>query len=178
MPKQRLDITRVSGAYVIAAPEVLDPEDFDGPLTLQLAPSTTAGHLWGSFDFGVVEGKLRSCSSINPTNNVIRFLWRGRETGEGESTYGPRNFANFKFLPNGTFKGKMYWDCIGEFDLVGKLDATSSVNEDLADEVSGWKDEYWSLNESNYERERVGRWAGGGFHGGDDSEPESNSDSE
>ena len=178
MLKQRLDINKISGTYVIAAPEVSDGWDVDGPLTLQLAPSATAGHLWGSFDFGVVEGKLRSCSSTNPTDNVIQFLWRGRETGEGESTYGPGNFANLKFLSNGTFKGRMYWDCLGEFDLGGKLDSNSSSGEELTDEVSGWKDEYWSLNDSNYERERKGRWGGAGFDDSDNSEPDSNSDSE
>lgn len=71
----------------------------------------------------------------------------------------------------------MYWDCLGDFDLVGQLDVAASRNKVFSGCVDGWKGEYWSINDSNYERERVGRWGGGGGWGyGGDSEAESNSD--
>ncbi|KAI4259157.1 MAG: hypothetical protein L6R42_004716 [Xanthoria sp. 1 TBL-2021] len=173
-PKQ-LDIHKISGTYTIVAKQVPDGWNCQGPLKLKLAPSSTARHLRGSFDFGVFEGKMRS--STKPKDSIIRFHWRGRETGEGESTYGPENVATLEFLPNGIFKGRMYWDCLGEFDLQGKLEAGSSEDGDLEGGVEDWKHEYWSINDANYERERVGRW--GGWAGdSDDDEVESNSDTE
>ncbi len=85
--------------------------------------------------------------------------------------------AKFKFLGNGKFTGSMYWNCLGHFDLVGKLDKASSRNPVSSETVAGWKDEYWSLNDSNYERERVGRWGGGrGWKYGGENGEESNSD--
>ena len=71
----------------------------------------------------------------------------------------------------------MYWDCLGEFKLVGKLDEAASRNKVFQKNVPGWKSNFWSINDSNYERERVGRWGGGYGYGGDDEdEAESNSD--
>ncbi|KAL8837397.1 MAG: hypothetical protein Q9176_005703 [Flavoplaca citrina] len=118
-----LDIYKLAGSYIIVAPKVSEGWDCEGPLQLKLAPSSTAKHLWGTFNFGVFEGKMRSQSLDTPTktNRTIRFYWRGRETGEGESTFGPENIAKFKFLPSGSFKGRMYWDSAGKFDIKGKL---------------------------------------------------------
>lgn len=175
-----LDAASLQGIYNIAAPKVSDGWDCDGPLTLTLASSVAGSHLWGSFDFGVFEGTLRSCSSLEPIDNNIHFLWRGRETGEGETTYGDENVAEFKFLGDGKFSGSMYWDCLGTFDLVGKSDRAASHNLDFSGNVEIWKDEYWSINDSNYEAARVGRWGGGGGwgYGGGESEEESNSDTD
>jgi hypothetical protein len=103
-------LIELSGAYTIVAPQVSDGWGCDGPLTLQLAPSSTGAHLWGSFDFGVFEGTLRSHSALPAANNTVKFHWRGRETGEGETTYGPENIAEFEFLEGGKFSGTMYWD--------------------------------------------------------------------
>ncbi|KAL8881003.1 MAG: hypothetical protein Q9198_001701 [Flavoplaca austrocitrina] len=118
-----LDIQKLAGSYIIVAPKVSEGWDCEGPLQLKLAPSSTAKHLWGTFNFGVFEGKMRSQSLDTPTktNRTIRFHWRGRETGEGKSTFGPENIAKFKFLPSGSFKGRMYWDSAGKFDIKGKL---------------------------------------------------------
>lgn len=146
-------------------------------MTLKFALSSTTKHVWGSFDFGVFEGKLRSSSSITPTNNIISFVWRGRETGEGQSTYGAENVAEIEFLGKGKFRGSMYWDCLGRFELVGKRDEDASRNRVFAMNVPGWKSQFWAINDSSYERERVGRWGGGGGWGyGGDDEKESNSD--
>lgn len=161
-----LNVARIQGTYTITAPSVSDGWDCGGPLTLKFAPSSTTSHLWGSFDFGVFKGILRSSPSIKPKDSTIRFLWRGRETGEGESTYGKKNVAEFKFLGNGnSFAGTMYWDCLGTFNVTGKLDVASSRNKVFTKNVPGWKKEYWSLNDSNYESEGVGRWGGGGGWG-------------
>ena len=177
----------ISGAYKIAAPDVSNGWDCDGPLTLKFALSSTAKHVWGSFDFGVFEGKLRSSSPIitsankkNSSNNnlkIVSFTWRGRETGEGESSYGAENVAEIEFLGEGKFRGSMYWDCLGKFELVGKKDADASRNWVFAKAVPGWKSQFWAINDSSYERERAGRWGGSGGWGyrGED-EKEENSD--
>ncbi|KAL9023478.1 MAG: hypothetical protein Q9180_008218, partial [Flavoplaca navasiana] len=79
-----LDIHNLAGTYLIVAPQVSEGWDCQGPLQLQLAPSSTAKHLWGTFDFGVFEGKMRSQPLITSTkpSRSIKFFWRGRETGE------------------------------------------------------------------------------------------------
>ena len=182
--RKKLDIKSLAGSYVVAAPAISDGWDCGGPLTLDLAPSSTTSHLWGAFDFGVFEGTLRSTSSVKPGSTEIEFSWRGRETGEGESTYGDENVVNLTFLGNGTFKGTMHWNCCGDFDLVGRQDkdvAEGTVGP--SDQVDTWKEEYWSLNDANYERERVGRWGGywrGGYEDEDEDEEdgESNSDTD
>lgn len=144
---------------------------------MELAPSSTASHLWGSFDFGAFVGKLRSCSSVTPTNgSIIKFLWRGRETGEGVSTYDAENVAEFRFREDGKFVGTMYWDCLGEFNLVGIKDEPASRDRVLSEKVPEWKSEYWSLNEANYDRECEGRW--GGWVSYREETPEPNSDTE
>lgn len=169
----------ISGAYQIAAPDVSNGWDCHGPLTLKFALSSTTKHIWGSFDFGVFEGKLRSTSSVAPTNNssTVSFTWRGRETGEGESSFGAKNVAEIEFLGGGKFRGSMYWDCLGRFELVGKKDADASRNRVFAMNVPGWKRQFWAINDSSYERERVGRWGGGsgwGYRG--EERKEENSD--
>ena len=176
-PQKQLDIATVRGTYTIAAPEVSNGWDCGGPLTLSLEPSLSRSHLWGLFNFGAFEGKLRSCSTTRPKNNTIHFLWRGRETGEGESSYGDENIAEFIFLGNGKFTGKRYWDCLGTSDLVGKLRESGSRSGASSADIDDWKQVYWSLNDSNHERERVGRWGRGRYWRRDRSSgEESNSD--
>lgn len=167
----------LAGAYTITAPQVSEEWNCGELLRLELAPSSTGSHLWGSFDFGPFMGKLRSCTSVMPSNNcTIKFLWRGRETGEGVSTYDAENVAEFQFLQNGKFMGTMYWDCLGEFNLVGIKDEPASRNRELSKKVPKWKEEYWSLTEANYDRECVDRW--GGWVSYPDETPEPNSDTE
>ncbi|KAL8804917.1 MAG: hypothetical protein Q9200_005631 [Gallowayella weberi] len=174
-----LDIATLSGVYTIAAPSISNGWDCDGPLMLSLAPSSTRSHLWGSFDFGVFEGKLRSIPTKEGANDTIRFHWRGRETGEGESTYEPENTAKFTFLTNGKVRGKMYWNCCGEFELVGKRTGNHPKSMHLESQVTRWKQDYWELNDANYERERVSRWGRwGGGYGYDKKEPNSDTENE
>ena len=179
LPQKPLDIQKLAGSYIVVAPKVSEGWDCEGPLQLKLAPSSTAKHLWGTFNFGVFEGKMRSQSLDTPTktNRTIRFHWRGRETGEGESTFGPENIAKFKFLPSGSFKGRMYWDSAGKFDIKGKLAEGGDGVGGLEGGVEDWKKGYWALNEANYDRECASRWGGWGGDS-DDDEVEQNSDTE
>lgn len=91
----------------------------------------------------------------------------------GETTYGPENVVEFQFVGQGKFVGTMYWDCLGEFRLAGKVDEAASRKRVFQKDVPEWKSEFWSINDANYENERVGRWGG---WGGWEDETESNSD--
>ena len=73
----------------------------------------------------------------------------------------------------------MYWDCLGRFELVGKKDADASRNRVFAMSVPRWKSEFWAINDSSYERERVGRWGGSwGWRGEDEKEENSDTENE
>ncbi|KAL9036923.1 MAG: hypothetical protein Q9180_004018 [Flavoplaca navasiana] len=174
-----LDIQKLAGSYIIVAPKISEGWNCQDPLQLKLALSSTAKHLWGTFNFDVFEGKMRSQSLDTPTttNRTIRFHWRGRETGEGESTFGPENIAKFEFLPSGSFKGRMYWDSAGKFDIKGKLAEGGDGVGGLEGGVEEWKKGYWAITEANYNRECASRWGGWGGDS-DDDEVEENSDTE
>lgn len=60
---------------------------------------------------------------------------------------------------------------------MGKLNAVASRNRDFSTNVPAWKEEYWSIDDANYERARVERWGGGGWYE-DDEEREPNSDTD
>jgi hypothetical protein len=59
-------------------------------------------------DFGIFTGTLRSEALSDSPGNEIKFYWRGRETGEGQSTFGPRNVMEIQFLNEKMFKGTIY----------------------------------------------------------------------
>jgi len=153
-------LSDLAGVYTIAAPSISNNFNVYVPLILSLAPSATSSHLWGKFDFDVIEGTLRSTAHPSP-GKPIKFHWRGRETGMGEATYGPENIAEFDFQGDGKFKGTMFWDsCCEKFDVYGKRDAEASRGFDGKKRVAEWKDEYWAINEANYDRECEARWSG------------------
>lgn len=106
---------------------------------------------------------------------MIEFRWRGRETGEGESTFGEENIAKFTFIDSGKFSGNMYWDCVGIFQIVGKKDIERSKNRVWSKNVLTWKSKFYELNQENYDAESVERW-GGYYHRSSRQEP--NSDTE
>ncbi|KAK2760706.1 hypothetical protein FQN54_001941 [Arachnomyces sp. PD_36] len=160
--KPRISLDLLFGEYTIAAPSLENGWDCYQGLTLKLNLSSSGSHMWGSFDFAIFEGKLRSEKLDKDSfGGTIRFHWRGRETGEGESTFGKENVATFTFLDDGMFRGKMYWDCYGTFELVGKKNVKGAGNKAaLAKEVRGWKDGYRELNEKNWDAECSNRWGG------------------
>ena len=159
--RENNEFTGIEGIYSISAPTITDGYFYDGPLILQLAFSSTRCHIWGNFDFGLYKGKLRSRTPLATLNNdsIIEFQWRGRECGEGVSTFSRENTARFKFLGNGKIVGNIYLgDDIGLCHVTGKIDMERTRNVVLSGSVRAWKLEYRSLNDDNYERERVERW--------------------
>ncbi|KAI9666870.1 MAG: hypothetical protein M1831_001375 [Alyxoria varia] len=157
----RIKPHKLAALYRVVAPDLSEGWDCAGPLTMRLGVSSTCSHIWGDFKFGAIEGILRSTSSLTKEfvpDNTITFHWRGREEGEGETTFSERNIAKFEFVDETKFCGTMYWECAGTFDVVGRLDAAASKNKVFGAAVPKWKREYRSLNEDNYGREEVSRW--------------------
>ncbi|KAJ7685548.1 hypothetical protein DFH06DRAFT_1029285, partial [Mycena polygramma] len=133
---------------------------------LKLCPSSTNARLWGSFDFGVISGVIRSATLPAKVGDSVAFLWRGRDSGTGESTFGDDNVGTIKFLSGG-FKATMDWD-LGNFEFAGtKLASPKDKISPLS--LREWKTTWRSINESAYGRENRARWGG---WGGDDDDAE------
>lgn len=129
----------------------------NGNYSLAIAPSVSGKQVWGEFNFGAFEGYLCS-TSIDQTARKINFHWRGRETGEGESTFGDNNTMAITFLNDKTFEGDVKGDMLSHCDITGRRHVGRFQDEVFQEHVERWQDEYEGLNEDNYERERVARW--------------------
>lgn len=129
-------------------------------MRLRLCQSQSRRHVWGDFTFGVLTGTFRSEQLSQTRSGKIKCQWRGRETGQGESTFGPKNVLELQFLNEKTFRGTMYWNCVGTFDIAGKLDWERTQNRVFAKNIRGWKDRYRRLNKANYDAEARNRWGG------------------
>jgi hypothetical protein len=164
-----LNEVELAGQYEIVAPYLSEEwPDSTGTMALKLCPSSTASHLWASFDFGIVSGIIRSTLPPPATTGIpCPFLWRGRESGEGEMSFGPNNEGSIIFLGDGKIKGRMEW--MEGFDFVGvKVNRKNVVWPKY---VKGWKAEWRGINERSYESERVGRWGRGRVSDSVDDKP-------
>ncbi|KAJ6618829.1 hypothetical protein B0H10DRAFT_2217322 [Mycena sp. CBHHK59/15] len=162
--------TELSGKFTVIAPYLTEQwEDQTGDMWLKLCPSSTSSHLWGAFDFGVVSGFMRSSTAI-PTavGDSVSFFWRGRESGEGESTFGENNVCTITFLGGGRFKAKMDWD-MGDFDFAGKKLEGAQGKIVGPKSLRAWKSGWRGINQGAYDRESRARWGG---WGGDEDEGE------
>ena len=158
--KSPLNLDKIAARYTVVAPYLRDNygSSYDSDsYSLAIAPSGSGKEVYGEFDFGAFEGYLRS-TSIDTAARTISFHWRGRETGEGESTFGPNNRLRITFLDDKTFEGEAEGDVFERCNLTGRYDAERSRNKVFQKAVPGWKYQYESLDEDNYERERVARW--------------------
>ncbi|KAJ4494518.1 hypothetical protein C8J55DRAFT_97502 [Lentinula edodes] len=136
----------------------------DELFTLKICKSMKSSHLWGKFDFGGISGILRSTSSplpeSFPAGFKVEFLWRGEESGEGESSFGKDNKGYIVFLGDGRIKGHMHW--MGEFDFAGKYDTEQSQNVVWVKSIPHWKSEWRSYNQHNYDVANTARWGNWG----------------
>ncbi|KAJ7461491.1 hypothetical protein FB451DRAFT_1371227 [Mycena latifolia] len=160
----------LSGKFNVLAPFLTEQweDDTRDPMWLKLCPSSTAAHLWGAFDFGVISGVLRSTAPL-PTcvGEAAAFKWRGRESGTGESTFGADNVVRITFLGGGKFRAQMDSE-LGNFDLAGtKLEGTKGKVAPKS--VREWKTTWRGINPRAYERENRARWGG---WGGDEDDGE------
>ncbi|KAJ7749581.1 hypothetical protein DFH07DRAFT_961728 [Mycena maculata] len=160
----------LSGNFEVLAPFLTEqwPDATSETMWLKLCPSSTNSHLWGAFDFGVVTGTIRSKGAL-PTSvgDAVAFFWRGRETGEGESTFGERNIGTITFLGGGKFRAQIDWD-LGNFDFAGTRmgGAKGKIGPTALQE---WKASWRAINQRAYNRENIARW---GRWGGDDDDAE------
>jgi hypothetical protein len=166
---QKLSESELEGQFQIIAPYLSEqwPDDTE-TMILKICPSSTASHLWASFRFGIVSGIIRSTLPPPATTGIsCPFLWRGRESGEGEMSFGPDNRGSITFLGNGKIKGRMEW--MGGFDFVGVK--VNRKNVAWGKSVKGWKVEWRGINERAYENERVSRWGRGWTQAAADDKP-------
>ncbi|KAG5652277.1 hypothetical protein H0H81_005589 [Sphagnurus paluster] len=88
------------GTYKIVAPYVL--EGWGDPtriMTFEMTASHGNSHFWVSFQFGVISGVMRSYGAPPVyIGDKVRFHWRGRDDGTGETTYDRQNTASIIFL--------------------------------------------------------------------------------
>lgn len=77
-------------------------------------------------------------------------------------------------MGEGKFRGRMYWDSLGTFELAGKPNRGRAGKRKV--DVSGWKRKYRMLNEANYDRECAERW--GKWGDDEDKGKKENSDSD
>jgi hypothetical protein len=113
--------------------------------------------LCANFKMGILEGTLRSrvenfpaLSSSFPVP-MVRFTWRGIETGEGEIQLdyeGDVNVGSFNFISKTQVKG-VFESSYGKWPFTG-----CKVAKSPADTGDSWED----YSEEAHERARVGRW--------------------
>ncbi|EJD40424.1 hypothetical protein AURDEDRAFT_186972 [Auricularia subglabra TFB-10046 SS5] len=168
-----LDLDAIAGYYYITAPSITRewPLPPKGVIKFALAPSPGRSHLWGDFDFGPVEGHLRSATTLSPANRIVRFLWRGRETGEGMMRFGKECTFSITFQADGAIKGTFSW--------LGKHEFTGVKNNNYPKplhKVPEWKREFWALNPGSQDYESRARW--GGWHDPGPAYVEANSDTD
>lgn len=158
--KQSLDLQAVAGAFSVAAPSLLEGygSSDDGTYIVRLAPlESQSDTIYSDFNFGAFMGYLRS-TSINKRTRTIDFNWRGRETGEGRSTFGPQNTFQLAFVDDESFEGYAQGDYFERCEIYGKRKACTGPGGRPLTNAAAWKYQYDSLNETSCERERVSRW--------------------
>ncbi|KAL1721773.1 hypothetical protein EV715DRAFT_271030 [Schizophyllum commune] len=152
------------GTYELSVPEIEEewPQYGGDTPCLDVCPSSTGAHLWGSFDFGVVSGVFRSFGAAPTAANLkTDFRWRGREEGEGEMQLGQGLKGYIKFLDGGSrVQGCIEGSFLGKAEFTGEL-----VDDDVGvDPVEEWKRRWRGINMSAYEVSSARRW---GMWGGE-----------
>jgi hypothetical protein len=114
------------GSYEVYSADLADQCDVpeDGVLKFTFLSSLGSSHLWGSFDIGVIKGVIRSLDPPpRAVGDKINFVWRGRETAEGEMRRDDDRYRGVVvFLGDAGIQGSMVSDAVFEqFSFLGKL---------------------------------------------------------
>lgn len=161
---------QTSGEFQVAAPYLEEqwgstdqhwgPED-KGIYTLKMSPSPGTGrHLWMWFDFGVYSGVMRSTGPPPTTlGTPCAFLWRGKESGEGEMDFSDLNKGTITFLEGGKIRGTISGDLLGKNREFADVQIDSKVTV-WTKEVRSWKREYRAINERAHYVSGLTRWGG------------------
>ncbi|TFK31018.1 hypothetical protein BDQ12DRAFT_582116, partial [Crucibulum laeve] len=158
-----------SSTYKVYAPTLAEEwsDNIRGPLSFQLAPSSTSTRLWGSFDFGVIFGFIRSSSKFIATdkNLNVSFKWRGREKGEYTMSFSKSNKGTLSLIPMsddspyGDIFGTMDAGKFGKFEFIGRRsDGSTQIPEHRREGVRDWKYEWRNINAATHEAENTVRW--------------------
>ncbi|KZT30143.1 hypothetical protein NEOLEDRAFT_313093 [Neolentinus lepideus HHB14362 ss-1] len=150
------DTLNVIGTWNIYAPKIAQEWGHVSAesMCLQLALHKTkkGEQLFADFDLGIATGVFAfDTPPISPTLECT-FLWRGRDTSEGEMQFGTGRNGKLTFDEDGeTLKGVIagLW---GTWSFEGEK-VSLSVRSGAR-----MKEEYEEYNEDAYERERVARW--------------------
>ncbi len=110
-------------------------------------PPLTA-KLTSGVNFGLLEGYLRSTRSIAQILSLsaedIVCTWRGRESGEGEMTYGSDHRIEISYSSTDLLSGTMT-SAYGTFEFVGQR-----TDEDAAESMKSMKMGYRRINDKAY----------------------------
>lgn len=144
----------INGIYDITCPTIEDEWNCQ-ELTLILTLDSQT--IWGAYDFDMFQGIMHFPQRPYSAGQDMEFQWRGRDTSEGVMSFGDRNQGEITFLDGGEISGwiNVYGQC--EFQGVRRSSSTTRERSALS-----MRNEWDGYDEDAYERERVGRWGGGG----------------
>ncbi|EPQ53307.1 hypothetical protein GLOTRDRAFT_131576 [Gloeophyllum trabeum ATCC 11539] len=164
------DALDVTGTWTISAPALAaNWPDVSGNMHFNIAKLTTAKGkkgkgtsgdvLFAAFNLGILEGVIAFDKPPTPSSLETTFLWRGRETGEGEmQTAQDFNCGKLTFDTDRD-EGKNTNKFTGVFaSTYGTWNIEGTRVNSKAFSGSTFKEEYKGYTEEAYEYERVARW--------------------
>ncbi|KAJ7047206.1 hypothetical protein C8F04DRAFT_1227273 [Mycena alexandri] len=160
----------LSGKFNVIAPFLTEQWDdaTQDDMWLKLSSSSTNRAFGGPLISASSPGSFALRLFLR-VGDPVAFFWRGRESGEGISTFGDRNNGTINFLGGGKFKAAMNSD-LGDFKFAGtKLDGAEA--DVSAGSLREWKKTWRSINQRAYDRENVARWGKWGGDGDDGENP-------
>lgn len=145
----------LNGTYEVRSSDIEDQWPHAMPsdgITLSLR--LNGREMWGTYEFGMFEGVLWMPERpMRPSFDRIPFKWRGRETSEGQMSFGNNQEGWIEFLGDGDIVGMI--SCCGALHFRGqRIDSSVRTASDLRHEWDGY-------NAEEYERESRARWGGG-----------------
>ncbi|TID15726.1 hypothetical protein E6O75_ATG08054 [Venturia nashicola] len=143
----------LNGTYEITCDDLRDWSMYDdAEFTLIMALQGT--EIWMSYDFGMFSGIMHLFRRpFEASDARLEFTWRGVENSEGVITYDGRG-GWIQFLGNGEIEGMI--PCYGEARFRGTRISGNATRSERSAVSMG--QEWDGYSESEYERERVGRW--------------------
>ena len=141
----------MNGLYDISCPVM--EENFRCPNSTFIL-SLDGSAVWGAYDFGAFSGIFYlPFRPWQASSAKLPFEWRGRENGEGETSFGDDCRGEIAFRGDGVIEGwiSVYGRC--DFRGMRRFEAGTNVRP-----ARSMREEWEEYNEENYERERVGRW--------------------
>lgn len=146
----------INGIYTLSCPTVsqewrsFHPDD-DLTLTISLSGTT----VWGAYDLGIFTGIIflpNRPYQASPTTS-FPFTYRGRETSEGQMSFGHGCDGEISFLGDGRIEGwiGVYGKC--RFEGVRRAEAGTAVRS-----AGSMKGEWEGYNQKAYDEENSARW--------------------